>query len=81
MSPKPLFGFDVIEDVDIPKGMIFIIPPDVKAALELAKAADAMKRHGIISEGLRGNIWKLATDAAVKAARERRVGVITNLGD
>lgn len=67
-------------DPSCPPNKMFLVPPEVSAGLDLMDAAASMKRHGIISQQTYNGVCKEATDAAVQAAGEGRVAVITNLG-
>lgn len=74
---------DLLENVRLdpscPPNEMFLVPPEVSAGLDLMDAAASMKQHGIISEQTYLGVCEEVTEAAVKAAREGRVGVITNL--
>ena len=70
----------MIADPSCPPDTIFMMPPDVKQGLDALHAIAQLRAHGIISEELFAGLAKEITDQAVKAAREGRIGVITNIG-
>lgn len=68
-------------DPTCPRDMIYTIPPDVKAAFDLLDAAVRIKCHGILDESTFKLVEEGIVEYVTQAAREGRVGVITNLGD
>lgn len=68
-------------DAACPPDKAFLMPPDVVARMDLMIAAATMRDYGIISHEMYLGVCKEVTDAAVKAAKEGRIGVITNLGE
>lgn len=76
---RELFGIPVILDSSVPKDTAFLMPSDVKAAIDMACAADVVARHGIISQALADDVYRAAIESIETAAKERRIGVIKNL--
>lgn len=71
----------IIADDACPPDKMFMMPPDVTEGLQFMKAAAVMRRHGVISQVTYDGLCKEITDHAVQAAREGRIGVITNIGE
>lgn len=77
-SVKEIFGLPVRISSDVPP-TVFLLPPEVTAAIELAEAAERIHAHGIFPQKLVDELWGAATNAGVQAAREGRVGCIKDL--
>lgn len=78
-SVKEIFGLPVRVSNAVPVNTVFLLPPEVTAAIELAEAAERIHAHGIFPQKLVDELWGAATNAGVQAAREGRVGCIKNL--
>lgn len=76
-----IFNIPLTLDPACPKDTIWMMPPDVAAELALLHLAAVMTAHGIINRQAFNDLAERITEHAVQAAREGRVGVITNLGD
>lgn len=74
-TPKARF------DAACPPDKVFLMPPDVTAGMDYMEAAAAMYRHGIIDRPTYLGVCEKVTERAVQAAREGRIGVITNIGE
>lgn len=68
-QPAEPFGFpglDIVTDAGVSKNKIYMMPSDI---VQLIRDA----QDGLLS-------WDFVIDEATKAAREGRIGLITNIG-
>lgn len=62
-----------------PRDTVYLLPPDVKQAIDAADQAQRDLLKGKISTYRFQEIYRAALTAIDKAGKEKRIGIITNL--
>lgn len=74
-----LFGFPVEITEDAPPNQVIFAPSELIAALRVSAAAQTMAKHGILSAQLANDLSRCVNEKVEKAARDRQIGVLTNI--
>jgi len=72
-------GFEFVPDPSVPLGAVYLLPPDVRMAIETAENVESAYKKGRASLKMVNATVEYAEGVISQAAKERRIGVIKNV--